>query len=475
MIWTRRRLLKNVMASSLALPFFELGLGVKSSWASEPQARRLIIFYFPDGVPGFSENGDPSLWHAQGEARDFVLPQCLAPLNPWRDQCIFLNGLTMGEYDTGSHSGGVKKLLTGVDEGQGESIDHYLARTAGKLSPHRHLYLGAMAQQNQASGDRFISYSGPGHTQAPEDHPLHAFERLFGSLPSSSASSSAPSENESASLAERRSLALKQSVIDGALEDLHTLQSKLGSLEQRKLNHHLEALRELELRIYTQTLHASERSSTPSSSPQRESISCTSPSLDITGVSTPNLYNASFFPDLLRTQTDLMVMAMACGLSQVGVIQSSHYISELLMSRFPNTSFSNPNVEMRSHQASHYGISHNWQSPEFSAYVQQRTWFANQFAYLLERLASQPEGEGSMLDYSLVLLCTEISDGHLHTHNHMPFVLAGGAGGRVSTGRVLNTGSTRHSHLLTSIAHAMGEFIPAFGQECTGPLSGLLT
>ena len=145
------------------------------------------------------------------------------------------------------------------------------------------------------------------------------------------------------------------------------------------------------------------------------------------------------------------------------------------MSRFPNTEFSDPGWDMRSHQASHYGASHSWQSREFASFVQQRKWFVSQFAYLLEALANRPEEGGSMLDHSLVLLCTEVCDGNTHSHDNMPFIVAGGAGGRLSGGRVLNTGFTHHSHLLTSMAHAMGEYVPCFGQSCSGPLSGLLS
>ena len=462
-MWTRRHLLKNIAASSLALPFFELGLGLKSSWANEGRARRLIIFYFPDGVPGVSQNGDESAWHARGEGGNFTLPEVLSPLESWRNQCVFLNGLSMGGTDSGSHPGGAKKLLTGVDGGNGESIDQYLARTVGGDRPFRHLYLGTMANHNNASGDQFISYIGPQQTAVPEDHPINAFNRLFSGGSVQNTSSSTSSESSAALLDAR----LKQSVIDGALEDLRALQTKLGGVEQRKLNQHLEALRELEQRIHRQV--------NPESTPMMTSnVSCSNPSLNLVGVDPQNLYDAQTFPATLRTQIDLMVMGMSCGLSRIGVLQASHHTSELVMSRFPNTEFSDPSWDMRSHQASHYGATHNWQSREFSSYVRQRQWFVSQFAYLLESLANQPEGGGSMLDHSLVLLCTEVCDGNTHLHDNMPFILAGGGGGRLSGGRVLNTGFTRHSHLLTSLAHAMGDSLPCFGQACTGPLSGLL-
>jgi len=148
--------------------------------AQAPRARRVIFFSFPDGVPGRSSVDEPSAWHCTGGARDFQLSTVLAPLAPFRDDTLFFNGLSMGPTDMGSHPGGAVKLLTAADGGRGESIDQHLARTAGAAAPFRHVYLGAMANAANASGDKFISYPSPGQSVPPEDDPVRAFERLFG-------------------------------------------------------------------------------------------------------------------------------------------------------------------------------------------------------------------------------------------------------------------------------------------------------
>ena len=96
-----------------------------------------------------------------------------------------------------------------------------------------------------------------------------------------------------------------------------------------------------------------------------------------------------------------------------------------------------------------------------------------EYAYLLDALEKRPDGDGTMLDTSLVVVCSEVSDGNTHSHHDMPFLLAGRANGRLSTGRALAYENVRHSNLLSSIAHAMGQEV-CFGQECGGPLSGLL-
>jgi hypothetical protein len=148
---------------------------------------------------------------------------------------------------------------------------------------------------------------------------------------------------------------------------------------------------------------------------------------------------------ILRAQIDLMVQAMACGMTRIGVIQGSYHTSELIMSRFMGTPMYDPGFDMRSHQASHYGASHDPAHREYRAFEQQCTWWIEQLAYLLGALAARPEGEGTMLDYSLVLCCTEVCDGNTHGHDDMPFILAGGGGGRIRTGRVLQTGYRRHA------------------------------
>lgn len=440
---TRRQLLRTAAAAGLIAPLWAL-YGGRTSRAAGGPARRAIFFYFPDGVAGPSQDGDPSQWHCAGGETQFELSPLLQPLAALRDECLFLNGLTMGPTDSGSHPGGAKKLLTAADGGNGTSIDQALAQTAGKDAPFRHLYLGAMAAQSGASGDKFISYPSPGQTLAPEDDPRAAFAALFGA-PGMGGGMVDPT---------------RQSVLDTAMADLESLRTSLGAVERSKLDLHLESLRELEKRLQGPMGGAS----------------CDAPAIDTGGFGDGQLYDSSRFPAILRAQTDLMVLAMACGLTRVGVIQGSQHTSELVMSRFEGTALFTPNFDMRSHQASHYGPRHDPNKPEFAAFVAQRRWWVEQFAYLLQQLRDRPDpaGDGSMLDTSIVLLCTEVCDGNTHLHDNMPFVLAGRAGGALNPGRLLSFDGRRHADLLLTIAHAMGETWPSFGEQSSGPLPGVL-
>jgi hypothetical protein len=346
----------------------------------------------------------------------------------------------MGPTDAGSHPGGAKKLLTAVDGGNGESIDRYLARTVGAGAPFKHVYLGAMANQNNASGDKFISYPSAETTVAPEDDPRAAFARLLGGA---SAGAPAPDGPD------------KGSILDTAIADLGDLKASLGDTEKSKLDLHLDALREVEKQV--------------KALPPPAQCSDTLP--NVAKLDGARLYDPGQFPDVLRAQMDVLVQAMACGMTQVGVLQASQHTSELIMSRFPNTPLYTPNYDMRSHQASHYGQSSD---PKFSSYVQQRTWFAAQLAYLLDQLQQRPDGAGTMLDSSLVLMCTEVAEGNTHAHDDMPFVLAGGGNGTIRSGRLSDVGFRRHADLLLALAHAMGDSAQSFGDASSGPLTGLL-
>jgi hypothetical protein len=442
---SRRRLLQLGGAAAITAPFLRRLRGAPSA----AKAKRFIVFYFPDGIVGASQSGDPSLWTPSGSETAFTLSDSLMPLAPYQSQCVFFKGLSMGPTDSGSHPGGAKKLLTATDGGNGISIDNHLAQSIGSGDPFPVLYLGAQANANNASGDMHISYISPGNTTSPEDDPVAAFNRVFGGM-GTTMGSAGPSMDSTAKL----------SILDRSRDELTALQAKLGDTEKTKLDLHLEAVREVEMRI--QALGGG------------APASCGQPMINAAGIDATTLYAPEMFPQILRAQTDLMVQAMACGMTRVGVIQAAHHTSDLIMSRFANTPLYEPGFDMRSHQASHYGAVHDPTHHEYADYVKQVRWWVDQFGYLLGQLAARPEDGGTMLDHSLVLLCTEICDGNTHLHDDMPFVLAGGGGGAIRTGRFMDVGYRRHGDLLVAIANALGDGIGNFGDASSGPLPNLL-
>ena len=443
----RRRFLQGLAGASLAVPLAHLWPSSARA-GGDQRAQRVIFFYFPDGVPGASQAGEPSLWHPTGTEYDFGLPDVLTPLAPFKNDCVFFNGLTSGPADNNNHPGGAKKLLTNIDGGQGMSVDQFLAQNVGADRPFRHLYLGVQANVNNASGDKHISYPSAGNSTPPQDDPTIAFENLFGQFGGGGGGVDPD-------------LLVQKSVIDNSLTELTALRAQLGTTDQGKLDIHLQALREIEQRVQGLIDGGG-------------AFSCENPALDTGALGPGNLYDPAVFPDIMRAQIDVMVQAMACGLTRVGVLQAAHHTSELIMSRFPGTEMYDPGFDMRSHQASHYGDRHDFNKREFADFVKQRRWFVSQFAYLLQRLQELPEGDGTMLDHSVILLMSEVEDGNTHSHYNLPFILAGRAGGRISTGRLLQYQNHRHGDLLAAIAQAMGSEVAGWGQDSQGPLPGLL-
>ena len=447
---TRRDWLRIAGGVGLAGPVATL-LGERRADAALQAPKRVIFFYYPDGVPAESQAGEPSAWHPKGSTQSFTLPPLLAPLQPWTSKCVFFRNLSLGSVDSGSHPGGAKKLLTGVDGGGGQSVDQFLAQTIGKAAPFHHLYLGVQATANNASGDKFISYWAPGQTATPIDDPTQAFALLFGKQAAGAGGPGGAPKADPLDIA----------VVDNALLEVKALQQQLGPIDKQRLDAHLAALEEVETRLKKPPIV------NPSGG------ACAKPTLDTSAFGQNQLNDPSKFPAILNAQMDLAVLALSCDLTRVVTLQCSSHTSELIMSRFAGTKMYQPNFDMRSHQASHYGAKHDLAKAEYQHFVWQRAWFLEQYAALLQRLAAVPEGEGTMLDHTLVLLCTEVCDGNTHLHDDMPLVLAGG-NAAIPGGRLLDLGWRRHGDLLAGICHALGQKVAGYGQQSSGPLPGLL-
>ena len=168
-----------------------------------------------------------------------------------------------------------------------------------------------------------------------------------------------------------------------------------------------------------------------------------------------------------RQQTDLMVHALRCDLTRVGTLQWStaqggHLFHDLAQSDH------------------HHHMTHipEWDdSPaRIADLANVEHWFARQFAYLLEKMKSVPEGDGTLLDHSLVVWVNELNVPWMHTHDNIPFVLAGGCKDQIQTGQRLHYEGANHNDLWITVLAAMGVDVSTFGHPdfCTGGLTGIL-
>lgn len=415
------------MASPLALT---LGRKVRAA----PGDVKALFVFLPDGCI-------PSLWHPQGGETDFTLPAMTAPLEAVRNDLVFVRGLDM--YAGGAtHEGGVAKLLTGAGD---VSLDIFLGDQVGGGTPFKSVQLGVATNFQNGSGS--MSYIGANQQVSPDDNPLNAFDRLFGALPDDGAEDPGPSLDQLRA----------GSVIDSAIEDVRALRTKLGATEKEKLDVHLDSLREVEGQI----------KGTLTGSCSASDVVWNTEGFEVLDSDHyPKTWEREDkFAVVAKLQMDLATLALSCGITRVASLMFSHPVSP---TRIPETGANAAN-----HDASHYGSDVN--GPLAQDFIAHKRWFCEQLAYLVDRMKQIPDGDGTLLDNTIMFVGTDINDGNLHDHQDMPFLLAGGAGGALQTGRSLDYRGTAggeneaHTKLLVSIANMMGVDIDTFGYDGKGP------
>ncbi len=435
--FSRRALLRSLGAGAAVAPFLPLLNSHAAPGDFEP---RLLLLFSANGT--IHEN-----WVPTGTTDDFELSPILAPLAPYKDQLIVVDGLTKtGSGPGDSHQRGIgmlwsgNELLSGTQFptgdnnsscgwGGGITIDQAIANDVGTETAYKSLEFGVRTGGADVLARQ--SYAGSNQPIAPEDNPALMFERLFGGL-----------DVDDSALLKRK--AERKSVIDVVRGDLDRLRGKYSADDQLKVEAHLEAIRAIEVRN------------------ELAVPTCEVPQLDLAfdPQATEN------YPEVSRRQIDLLVMAFACELTRVASLQWSRAASNL---RLPWTG-----VEDAHHELSHRGDSDQSMIDKITTI---NTWYAGEVAYLLERLASVPEGDGTMLDNTIVVWGNELARGNSHGGDPIPFVIAGGGAGVMQPGRFLRYDNASHHRLLVSLAHAMGvDSIQSFGNTdpSTGPLSGLL-
>ena len=424
----RRHFLQLAGAGLIAAPFLSL-LRTRRVRAADGVAKRLVIFFSPNGVVH-------SHWRPTGGGADFSFPagSILEPLTPHKDKLVVMDGLNFLQAD--NHEGGMAAMLTCKGEadsvGGGASIDQYIAAQLDSPTKFASLELGVQTSAWGGSTQTRMCYGTAGQFVTPDDDPLNVYDRMFGDLTGGS--------DEAARLANRR-----QRVVDLLKDETKALRAEVGSEERHKLDAHLDALASVEQGLQT--------GGSCDTAPPAPSVG--NPMLD------------AEIPGVTRAQIDLAVTGLACGLTNVVTIQLSHTVSPSVFSWVDG-------VNEGHHALSHIDDSNAAGVAQFAACER---WSAEQFAYLLASLDAlpEPDGEGTMLDNSVVLWAKEMGDSRAHVCTDVPFVLAGGSG-CFNTGQYLSFDGEPHNKLMVSICQAMGLTNDTFGKASfgAGPLAGLL-
>jgi hypothetical protein len=432
--FSRRSLLLGLGAGVGMAPFVPL----LESRAADGFPQRLILL--------FSANGTIyNNWRPSGTEHDFTLGPILAPLEPFKDDLIVIDGLRFNSGGAGNnHMSGPSKFTCGTGLlagneftgggdassgwGGGKSIDQVYADEAGKHTPFASLELGVRVRS--ANPRTRLSYAGPNQPIPPESNPYEVFNRLFAEF-----------GHEKEVLERLR--ADRSSVIDVVKAQTERTHAQLSAHDKHKLDAHLSSLREIERRL-------------------ENPVNCDVPVIgnEIDWDATEN------YETISQLQMDLLVMAMACDLTRVSTFMWNGSTSG---QTYPWLGFDD-----EFHYLSHEGDSNTAAQDKLTAI---NTWHAEQVAYLLELLDSVPEGDGTMLDNTIVLWGNELGKGNSHTHVKIPFVMAGGGGGAFETGRYLSYGNDPpNNRLLVSILNGLGfDDITKYGEldNGSGPLPGL--
>jgi len=444
---TRRSFLAGAGLSSMALgaPFLGARLFDARRAAAQTQAgpKRFFAFFTPNGtVPEtfFPETGSLE-----------TLSPILAPLESFKDRMLVLKGVHMDsmigdDKPGGPHMKGPGAMLTGGWLLEGSftgaggpagyansiSVDQELANRIGTITAYPSLEFGvAIAGQEPL---RVISYRGPNQPNEPVDDPWRMFERI---APLAVADES-----------ERQRLVLqRQSVLDYVKDELASLQAKLPEDDRPRLEAHLSGVRNIERQL------------------ERLGEQCALPSLG----EAVDPHAKENYPLVGKLQLDLMLAAHTCDLTRVSSFMWSNADS---WQYFPWIGI----------DEEHHALSHlpREDLDARDKLTRINVWYAEQIAYFLAGLRDtpDPDGDGSLLDNSLVLWGNEIGEGGSHTHEDIPWVLVGDAGGFFRSGQAFDLGGQPHNNLLLSILHAYGYADEtSFGapENCTGPLSAIHT
>ncbi len=440
---SRRALLAGLGGAALSLPLLEgVPRWLLPSAHAAPAARplRFLVMWTPNGTV-------PENWTPSGTESTFQLSPILQPLAPHQSDILVLDGLDALSAYKGpgdAHQKATGQCLTGTElqEGtfagadglsagwaNGISVDQAIANHVGKETRLRSLELGVYV--SGAAVNSRISYRGPAQPLPPENNPRAAFDRLFGD----------PTETP-ASRAER--VARRKSVLDAVTDRYQRVLPALGSADRQKLEQHLTALRDIEQRLDSPAV-----------------LGCQAPPRP------PNIGpdRIEDIPQLGRLQIDMMVSALACDVTRVGTLMWGNSATD---KTYPWL-----DVHEAHHELAHRGDSDVDAKDKLTRIYR---WYAEQFAYLIARLKSVPEGNGTMLDNTLVLWISEHSKGNVHDRRGLPYVAAGRAGGAVRTGRwVRYAGDVPHNNLWVSCLNMFGVPATTFGNPayCTGPLGRL--
>ncbi len=439
---SRRTLLRGA-GVALGLPWLEAmtpsPLRAQSP-ASKPPVR-MAMLYMPNGV-------NVSHWYPRGLGHDFQLSPTLEPLAEFHDDILVLSHLwNAGAKGGDGHYCKESAILTcatikktpGADLGNGTSVDQVAAQRLGDQTPLPSLELGVapvavgvdLAVGYTRIYGSHISWANTNTPLPRELNPRAAYERLYraGAAPAGEAAR------------------LDTLLLDRVMADAKRLRAEVGAADGVRLDEYLSVMRSLEQRV--------ERAS---SGKQRIWKARVPLRLEAAPTEQPGSHE-----EHCRLMLDIIASAFQSDTTRISTFMFGNAVSNVSF-RFLD------GVTLGHHDTSHHGKAED----KLRQYQIINRWHVAQYAYLLGRLRSMREGDSTVLDNSMILFGSALSDGDSHSPHKLPIVVAGGAGGRLDTGQHrMYTEDTPLANLYVSLLDAFGAPVERFA-DSTGPLSGVL-
>ncbi len=430
----RRELLFQLGASAfLAVPVFRDTL--REAGAASPL--RFIVMTFPGGVRMPADSAvDYESSALSLKPLNFDFNGVLSGLAPLQSDMLLINGI--GNLAMAPDNGHVpQSVLTGDSRGQAEgnefipadanSIDQVIAQGIGNQTRFASLQLGVLAGDQQ-----WCYHSGSPLTAV--SNPSVVFTRLFGGgVPTAGTGTPTPGDTQAAAAAERLR-ALRQSSLDQFTREVQAIKTMTGSAEQQKLDLHLTSIRELEKGL-------------PMVGGGTGTVSMPS-----AGCVSPTLGSGSDVPTVTASMNELLFQAVNCDLTRVATLQWFGAGDDT-----ESLTFMPGVTSARSHHTMQHAP-----DPEFD--VVQSWVFSKVMGSLLQKLKNTPDGAGTMLDNSVVLAISNMSDGRYHMGNPFIGFVAGKGGGKIQTGRTISAGNVALNDLFVSLANVMGVNVTTVGE-----------
>jgi uncharacterized protein DUF1552 len=445
-----RRTFLRGLGATMALPLLDSMVPTFPAFAAAKPPVRLGYMYTPNGIVGASTASPrPNMWTPKTAGEGFEFSPTMKSLEPFRDKInVFsnlaqVNGRALGD-GAGDHARATATFLTGVhpfktggaDFHLGISADQIAAKEFGKYTQLASLELGLEAQKLAGDCDSgytcaymSMSWRGPASPLPPEVNPRVVFERLFGDGDSTDAKSRmARLENQ-------------KSVLDYVTGSLTRLQGSIGAADKRKLDEYMDAVRDIERRIQL----AEEQNLT---------------------MQLPTMERPSSIPDdyveYSKLMLDMQVVAWQTDMTRV--------TGFMLGRDGSNRAYREIGISDGHHSISH----HQGDAERLEKLMKIDELHTAMFAYLLKRLKETPDGDGSLLDHSLICFGSSLSESNQHTHDQLPIVLAGLGGGQLKAGRhIVEKPETPLNNLfLNMFDYASVPNVEQFG-DSTGRLTSL--